>query len=120
MSKKYNSYTRDFPMTLDRDTPLPGERTAEADFAAPLPEVDKECYTEESKPLDPFKDCCCCMITKTVTPDALNLRAEPNGRILFCLKKDDVVTVGEVTDDEEWTRVYTDLGEGWVMSKYLE
>lgn len=129
---KYNSYTRDFPMTLDRDTPLPSERTAEADFTAPLPEVDKECYTDSSKDLDAETDFMGlnssgdCKIdtnkplTKTVTPDALNLRAEPNGKILFCLKKGDVVTVGEVTDDSEWTHVYTDLGEGWVMSKYLE
>lgn len=132
MSKNYNSYTRDFPMTLDRDMPLPSEKTAEADFTAPLPEMAKEYYIEDSKPLTeseakleralnkPMPDgFCCCSSTKIVTPDALNLRAEPNGKILFCLKKGDVVTVGEVTDDEEWTHVHTDLGDGWVMSKYL-
>lgn len=53
-----------------------------------------------------------------VLPDWLNVRVEPNGRIIIePLAKGCKVEI--VTEKDEWANICVDELSGWVMSKYL-
>lgn len=52
-----------------------------------------------------------------VLPDWLNVRVEPDGRIIEPLAKGTAVEI--VAEKEGWANIHVDTLSGWVMLKYL-
>lgn len=51
-------------------------------------------------------------------PNGLNLREEPNGKVIFVIPHETEVKIGET--DGKWVAVQVKRHKGWVMQEYLQ